>query len=144
MDWTRIKDPDEAARLLPAWFSGRMIGARGTFGLLLATGDVMRITSITAVHHGADGTVLVDVILDHAGAPEGVDLAWQAKHYLGVPVPAAVLATVNLAHVVAAVEFVAAQMVERPGELALEEQEELRPKFEARNGPAETAVVASL
>src|SRR4051794_1410025 len=61
----------------------------------------MRITSITAVHYGADGTVLVDVILDHAGAPEGVDLAWQPKHYLGVPVPAAVLATVNLAHVVA-------------------------------------------
>lgn len=117
MEWTRITDPDQAARLLPAWFSGRMIGARGAFGLLLATGDVMRIASITALHHAADGTALLDVILDHAGPPEGVDQAWRGKHYLGAPVPAAVLATVNVAHVVAAVEFVAAQIVEKPAAL---------------------------
>ena len=50
MTWTRITDPDEAAGLLPAWFGSRMIGLRGRFGLLLTTGDVLRITSIGALH----------------------------------------------------------------------------------------------
>jgi hypothetical protein len=53
-------------------------------------------------------------MLDGAGVPDGVDLAWRSKHFLGVPAPAATLATVNLAHVVAAVEFVAAEFVEQP------------------------------
>ena len=112
MEWTRVTGPDEVARLFPAWFSGRMVGARGAFGLLLATGDVMRITSVMALHHAPDGTVLVDVLLDHAGPPEGVDLAWRAKHFLGAPVPGATMATVNLAQVVAAVEFVAPELAE--------------------------------
>ncbi len=117
MDWTRITDPDDVARLFPAWFSNRMIGLRGSFGLLLATGDVMRITLIMAVHHASDGTLLADVLLDHAGPPQGVDLAWQGKHYLGAPVPGAMMATVNLAHVVAAVEFVAAEIAEPANDL---------------------------
>jgi len=57
---------------------------------------------------------MLDVLLDHAGVPEGVDLAWQLKHYLGAPVPGATVATVNLAHVVAAVEFIAEATVEKP------------------------------
>ena len=117
MDWTRITDPDDVVRLFPAWFSNRMIGLRGSFGLLLATGDVMRITSIMAVHHASDGTLLADVLLDHAGPPQGIDLAWQAKHYLSAPVPGAMMATVNLAHVVAAVEFVAAEIAEPANDL---------------------------
>ncbi len=112
LTWSRIIDPDAAASLLPAWFGSRMIGLRGTFGLLLASGDVLRITSITAVHQSSHGTVLLDVLLDHAGVPEGVDLAWRTKHYLGIPAPAATLATVNLAHVMTVVEFVAAEIVE--------------------------------
>jgi hypothetical protein len=35
----------------------------GTFGLLLGTGDIMRITSISAVHHSSDGVILLDVLL---------------------------------------------------------------------------------
>lgn len=112
MEWTRVAGPDEAARLFPAWLSGRMVGARGAFGLLLATGDVMRITSVMALHHAPDGTVLVDVLLDHAALPEGVDLAWRAKHFLEAPVPGATMAAVNFAQVVAAVEFVAAEFAE--------------------------------
>jgi HAMP domain-containing protein len=46
--------------------------------------------------------------------PDGIDLAWQPKHYLGAPVPGATVATVNLAHVVAAVEFIAEETVEQP------------------------------
>ena len=116
--WTRVDDPDALA-LLPAWFSSRMIARRGgSFGLLLTTGDVLRVTSITAAHLSSDGTVLLDLRLDHAGVPEGVDAAWRSKHYLGVPVPGANEATVNLAHVVAAVEFAAPARVQATDESA--------------------------
>jgi hypothetical protein len=116
LTWTRITDQDEAADRLPAWLGRRLIGLHGRFGLLLATGDVMRITSIGAVHMSSDGLVLLDVSLDHAGVPDGVDLAWRPKQFLGAPVPGATAATVNLAHVVAAVEFIDAALVEPPRE----------------------------
>jgi hypothetical protein len=108
MAWTHIADPDEAERLLPSWLGRHLVAVRGRFGLLLTSGDVMRITTIIAVHHSSDGVMLLDVLLDSAGVPESVDLAWQSKHFLGAPVPGATIAAVNLAHVVAAVEFVAA------------------------------------
>jgi hypothetical protein len=116
MTWTRITDQDEAADLLPGWLGRRLIGLRGRFGLLLTTGDVLRITSIGAAHLSSEGIILLDVSLDHAGVPDGVDLAWRAKHYLGAPMPGGADAMVNLAHVVAAVEFVDAAMVEPSGE----------------------------
>lgn len=114
--WTRITDQDSVAELLPAWLGRRMVGLRGAFGLLLATGDVMRLTSIAAAHQSSDGTVLLDVLLDNAGVPDGVDLAWRAKHFLGSPVQGASVATVNLAHIVAAVEFTVAEMALNPGD----------------------------
>ena len=112
MTWTRITDPETVAGLLPAWFGRRMVGLRGAFGLLLTTGDVLRLTSIAAAHQSSEGAVLLDVLLDHAGVPDGLDLAWRAKHFLGAPVPGASVATVNLAHIVAAVEFTVAEMAE--------------------------------
>ena len=116
----RITDPDEAASLLPAWLGSRMIGLRGRFGLVLTTGDVLRITSIGALHQSpTGGIVLLDVLLDRGGIPDGIDLAWQPKHYLGAPVPGATVATVNLAHVVAAVEFLAEETVEQPSDAAV-------------------------
>ena len=114
MNWTRITDPEDAVGLLPAWFTSRMVGLRGTFGLLLTTGDVIRCVSIVAAHLSSTGLVLLDVILDSAGVPDGVDLAWRSKHFLGVPVPPATLATINLTHVVAVVEFTAAEFAGRP------------------------------
>jgi hypothetical protein len=116
LTWTRITDQDEATDLLPAWLGRRLIGLHGSFGLLLATGDVMRITSIGAVHMSSDGLVLLDVSLDHGGVPDNIDMAWQPKQFLGAPVPGATAATVNLAHVVAAVEFIETAQVEPPGE----------------------------
>src|SRR3954447_1186836 len=101
MAWTRITDQDQAVELLPAWLGRRLIGLRGRFGLLLTTGDVLRITSIGAVYLSSYGLTLLDVSLDHAGVPPGVDLAWRSKHYLGAPVPGGADATVNLAQVVA-------------------------------------------
>src|SRR4051812_20380578 len=108
--WMRITDPEMVAARLPAWFASRMVGLRGSFGLLLTTGDVLRVTSIAAAHISSDGIVLLDVLLDLAGVPRGIDTAWQTKHYLGSPVPGATVATVNLAHIVAAVEFTVAEM----------------------------------
>jgi hypothetical protein len=116
MAWMRITDQDEAVELLPAWLGRRLIGLRGRFGLLLTTGDVLRITSIGAVHLSSDGLILLDVSLDRAGAPDGIDLAWQAKHFLGAPHSGGDEASVNLAHVVVAVEFVDAALVEQPTE----------------------------
>jgi hypothetical protein len=126
MTWTRITDPEQAGGPLPVWFGTRMIGLRGRFGLVLTTGDVLRITSITALHESSHGAILLDVLLDHAGVPDGVDQAWQTKHYLGAPVPGATMATVNLAHVVTAVEFVVLEIVGVPDEKALLRRDELK------------------
>src|SRR4051795_8745584 len=92
VNWTRITDPEMVAARLPAWFASRMVGLRGSFGLLLTTGDVIRVTSIAAAHISSDRIVLLDVLLDVAGVPVGVDTAWQIKHYLGSPVPGATVA----------------------------------------------------
>ncbi len=125
MSWTRITEPDQAANALPSWFTTRMIGLRGKFGLLTTTGDVLRISSIIALNQSADGTVLLDVLLDHAGVPDDVDTAWQPKHYLGAPAPGATMATVNLAHIVAVVEFVGAVMVEQNADRELRAGDEI-------------------
>jgi len=110
--WTRVIDPDIAVSLMPPWFAARMLGARGSYGFLLSTGDVVRVSRVTAVHVPSGGSVLIDVLLDHAGVPGGVDMAWQPKHFLGAPVPGANLATLNLAQVVMAIEFTAPAVAE--------------------------------
>jgi hypothetical protein len=130
LDWTRITDPDEAIKLFPAWIGTRMTGLRGTFGLLLASGDVIRVTTIIALHQSSSGIVLLDVLLDHSGWPEGIDAAWRPKHFLGAPVPAATMATVNLAHVVAAVEFVAAELAETAKEREIPSRDEVVEELE--------------
>ena len=137
MTWTRITDPELAVGALPIWFGIRMIGLRGRFGLVLTSGDILRITSITALHESPRGVILLDVLLDHAGVPDGVDQAWQTKHYLGAPVPGATMATVNIAHVVAAIEFVAAEIVEQPDEKALLRRDELEPATAPRDSSSE-------
>ena len=83
------------------------------------------ISSIGALHQSSGARILLDVLLDHGGVPDGIDAAWQAKHYLGAPVPGATIATVNLAHVVAAVDFLAEVTVEQPGDAAVLTREEI-------------------
>jgi hypothetical protein len=116
-NWIRVNDPDNATALLPAWFAARMMATRGSYGFLLTTGDVVRASRITAVHVSSSGTILIDVLLDRAGVPEGVDPAWRSKHFLGAPVSGAPLATLNLDQITLAVEFVAAEIVEPAGEI---------------------------
>lgn len=125
MAWTRITNQDEAATLLPAWLGRRIVGSPGRFGLLLTTGDVLRITTIWAVLVSPDGVTLLDVALDHAGPPDAVDLAWHTKHFLGAPFPGGEAATVNLAHVVAAVEFAHAATAEPPDDDAVPSADEV-------------------
>ncbi len=125
MAWTRITDPETVASLLPAWLGRRMVGLRGSFGMLLTTGDVLRLTSIAAVHQSSEGAILLDVLLDHAGVPDGVDLAWRSRHFLGAPVPGATLATVNLAHVVTAIEFTVAEMAVDPSDETIPFRDEI-------------------
>jgi len=116
-NWIRVNDPDNATALLPAWFAARMMAARGAYGFLLTTGDVVRASRITAVHVSSGGTILIDVLLDRAGVPEGVDPAWRSKHFIGAPAVGAPLATLNLNQITMAVEFVAAEMAEQPLEI---------------------------
>jgi hypothetical protein len=138
MTWTRITDQDEAAILLPAWLGRRLVGLRGRFGLLLATGDVMRITSIGAVHLSSDGLILLDVSLDQPGAPDGIDLAWQTKHFLGAPYLGGTEASVNLAHVVVAVEFVDVAMAEPTEEVDVPAADEVTAESEEGRGYTST------
>lgn len=115
--WTRVTDPEAAITVMPPWFASRMMASRGSYGFLLATGDVLRVSRVTAVHVSSAGSILLDVLLDHAGVPGGVDTAWQPKQFLGTPVPGASLATLNLAQVVLAVEFMAAEIAETAKDL---------------------------
>jgi hypothetical protein len=129
--WTRITDSEQAVEFLPVWFGTRMIGLRGKF-------DVLRITSVTALHESSAGAILLDVLLDHPGVPDGVDLAWRTKHYLGAPVPGATMATVNLAHIVTAVEFVVAEVAESPDDLSVISPDEIQPDAAIPDPLAET------
>lgn len=52
-------------------------------------------------------------------------MAWQPKHFLGAPVPGATLATLNLAQVVLAVEFTAAEIVETGKDVEVPVSEDL-------------------
>jgi hypothetical protein len=123
--------------MLPAWLGRRMVGLRGAFGLLLTTGDVLRLTSIAAAHQSSEGVILLDVLLDHAGVPDGLDLAWRSKHYLGAPVPGATVATVNLAHIVAAVEFTVVEMAQNPGDQTVTFGDELEADDTSQNPSTE-------
>jgi hypothetical protein len=127
VSWTRITEPETVTGLLPAWLGRRMVGLRGCFGLLMTTGDVIRLTSIVAAHQSSEGVILLDVLLDRAGVPDGLDLAWRSKHFLGAPVPGATVATVNLAHIVAAVEFTVAEMAANPGDNNVGFGDEIQP-----------------
>jgi hypothetical protein len=142
MPWTRITDPDAVSDLLPVWLGRRMVGLHGAFGLLLTTGDVIRLRSIVAAWKSPDGVILLDVFLDHAGVPDGIDLAWRAKHFLGAPVPGAALATINLAQVAAAVEFTVAEMAEDPNDRSVPLSDDLQPEQpdEAQPAPAAAGV----
>jgi hypothetical protein len=139
--WTRITDPDAALTLLPAWFATRMMAARGSYGFLLCSGEVVRVSRVTCVHVASSGPILLDVLLDRAGVPDWVDPSWRSRHFIGAPAVGATLATLNLAAVAMAIEFQAAEFVESANqselmsemaEMALEDRS---PAVKAIAGP---------
>jgi hypothetical protein len=48
-------------KLLPAWFTGRMMTDNWTFGLLLTTGQTLAIRSIRAITQDASGRLWLEV-----------------------------------------------------------------------------------
>lgn len=50
-------------------------------------GDVLRVISLVAAHVSSDRIVLLDVLLDNAGVPEGADTAWAIQALLGFARP---------------------------------------------------------
>jgi len=107
-----------------------MLSGHGRYGFLLTTGDVLRVSRLMAVHVSSVGAVMLDVLLDNAGVPIDVDQAWRTKHFLGAPVPGAVFASVNVASVVAAVEFAAAEFAENTDERSVTLPDALAPPSE--------------
>lgn len=88
--------PDQAeSDWLPAWFVPRMMEGNGGLALYMTTGAVLPIERIDRVHRACDGSTWLDVILT---LPED---ATDLKLTIPASQPEA---TVNAAHVVAAVE----------------------------------------
>jgi hypothetical protein len=101
---------ERAAALLPAWFIPRMMEDHWTFGLLLVTSDVLVIENITDVHQAADGGLWIDVQLSgHDGFIASSHkhpgfAVWRKLRMLSAPTDR-LSATVNAAHIVAALEL---------------------------------------
>ena len=73
------------------------------------------------------------------GCARWVDLAWRSKHFLGSPVQGASVATVNLAHVVAAVEFTVAEMAVNPGDKTVRFGDEIEEERVSRTEAVDAA-----
>jgi hypothetical protein len=89
----------EAQRLLPAWFTARMMTDSWSFGLLLDTGDTLWIERIDRVRQGANGMIWIDVtMLRNSPRDEG--------RYGGLFAPTSRLsASVNASKIVLALEL---------------------------------------
>lgn len=88
--------PEQAeSEWLPAWFVPRMMEGNGGLALYMSTGIVLPIERIDRVHRACDGSIWLDVILT---LPED---ATDLKLRIPATEPEA---TVNAAHVVAAIE----------------------------------------
>lgn len=94
-----------ATRLLPAWFTARMMTDNWSFGLLLTTGQVLCIHAIDNIVQAADGSIWLDVEMQSEGSwglPDDTSIS-------GVPAlvspTSRTKASVNAASVVAAFEL---------------------------------------
>ena len=89
---------DERDSTLPVWFMDRMMTDYWVFGLLLVTGQVLVVHHIDAIHTGPHGEMFADVDLHDDTS------SWGNLPHLGSPTSRS-KATVNLRHVVCAVEL---------------------------------------
>ena len=94
-------DFQELAKLLPAWFTERMISDTWSFGLLMITGDIIAIECINSIIQDASGSLWLDAILLSSGFGEE-DIN---GHKLFLAPTSRTQISVNSSHVVAAFEL---------------------------------------
>lgn len=103
-----ISDEDELTeylpvdnKLLPAWFTERMMSDSWSFGLLMITGDVIAIESIRKITQDANGNIWLDAqLLEHEPFVDNVN-----GHRILISPTSRTGITINAAHVVAAFEL---------------------------------------
>lgn len=85
--------------ILPVWFTERMMGDEWSYGLMTTAGVVICITSITALHLAADGSIWLDVnlISDEVPSMSGMT-AFCAP-------TSRTKASINASHIIAAFEL---------------------------------------
>ena len=97
-----IENIRDSADILPAWFIPLMMDDEWTFGLLLATNDVLVIKSINRVTRAADGGIWIDVNME----PDKTTMGSASGGYSFLYAPCERMkASINAAHVVAAFEL---------------------------------------
>ena len=89
--------------LLPAWFTGRMMGDSWHFGLLMVTNHLFYVQSITAIRKDANGDLWLDVELWQGGNELLASKVPNAT-FVGAPT-SRTSATLNARHIVAALEL---------------------------------------
>lgn len=90
-------------KLLPAWFTERMMNDNWTFGLKLVSGEVLVIRQIEAIKQAADGSLWLDVeMADYCTWLN--QTATGAGRLIFAPI-SRTTASVNAAHVVAAFDL---------------------------------------
>jgi hypothetical protein len=93
----------KATKLLPPWFTKRMMTDSWCFGLHLVTCEVMVIETIRTVHKAADGTLWIDVAMRQE---DGLVVARdRIPSAMLLTLSERVTASVNVAHIVAADEL---------------------------------------
>lgn len=91
------------ADLLPAWFCDRMFNDQWAFGLLLVTGEVLGISTITGVTRDANGGLWLDVEMLGKDADDWLP-DFYGKAVMTAPTKR-LEASINAAHVVCAFEL---------------------------------------
>lgn len=91
-----------ARELLPCWFTDRILEARGRFGMLLDTKQVLIVDRIKAVRQGPNGLLWLDVELVIPYRKEG--FPWGHFPVLKSSGQDRAMCSINAAHVVAVVE----------------------------------------
>ncbi len=99
-----FRDPhfEEAVKLLPAWFTSRMMTDQWVFGLLTVTGQVIVISCIESIIRAADGTLWLDVEM-HQQSIGVADPIFREKGFFAPT--SRTTASINANHIVAAFEL---------------------------------------
>jgi arginase family enzyme len=95
---------EEAYKLLPTWFVGRMMDDNWHFALILSTGHALYVENIRYVRRAADNSIWIDA---HLYSQKDADThSWQIKDtkLIGAPTSRGTV-SINAEHVVYAVEM---------------------------------------